>query len=111
MSRELVEQVRAEKPNHVLEIGCGNGDLASKLMAVSNCYYTGFEEYPEQENLIDVAEKLQVMGFSKFMLINGDTSKEADVLPFDFAITDEANRAWVEQNIEQGGTIIGTGNG
>jgi len=127
----LLEIVRDEKPKHLVEIGTWSGKRAIELMAVSNCYYTGFDlfEYANDETderefnvkahyeMVDVAKSIEQAGFSKFALIRGDTNTtlwEWDGEPFDFCWIDgghsvttiENDFKWASENISEGGTII-----
>ena len=45
--KSLIEIVRDTKPRHVVEIGTWDGKRAVEFMAVSNCYYTGFDLFEE----------------------------------------------------------------
>lgn len=127
----LLEIVRDEKPEHVVEIGTWNGKRAIEMMAVSNCYYTGFdlfedatEETDKKEfnvkphnEMVEVARSIEQAGFSRFALVRGNTNKtlwEWKGEPFDFAFIDGGHSVetiqndyeWVAQNIKKGGTII-----
>jgi predicted O-methyltransferase YrrM len=127
----LLDYVRDLQPKHVVEIGTWNGKRASEFMAVSNCYYTGFDVFEEgdqaldskelnvkrHEEMVEVAKKLETVGVNRFMLVRGDTNKtlwETEVEPFDFAFIDGGHSLatiqndfnWVYENIEEGGTII-----
>lgn len=132
--RQLLELVRDIKPKHVIEIGTWNGKRAIEMMAVSNCYYTGFDLFEEatqetdlkefnvkpHHGLVDVGKSIEMAGFNKFCLIRGDTKEQ---LPkyfnngaetFDFAFIDgghsaetiESDFRWISDNIDDGGTII-----
>ena len=129
--KTLLEVVRDLKPKHVVEIGTWNGKRATEFMAVSDCYYTGFDlfedataEDDEKEfnvkahfEMIEVAKSIEIAGFDKFCLIRGNTNEtleKAEVEPFDFAFIDgghsietiENDFAWVRANIEPGGVIV-----
>lgn len=133
MSRyeNLIEIVRDLKPEHVVEIGTWNGRRAVEMMAVSNCYYTGFDLFEEasketdkvefnvknHNEMMEVAKSIEMAGFNRFCLIRGNTNKtlnETDVKPFDFAFIDGGHSVetikndfeWVKKNISKGGTII-----
>jgi len=123
--RAVTELVRDTKPEHVLEIGTKLGKRAAEFMAVSNCYYTGFDLFEEAGGrnfeMIDVGKQLVMQGFSKFMLVRGNTKetlpKVRDVLPFDFAFIDggeeefEHDLEWVKKNITPDGTIVSIAEG
>jgi len=127
----LLEIVRDEKPKHVVEIGTWNGKRAVEMMAVSNCYYTGFDLFEdatkdtdEKEfnvkahfDMIEVAKTIETIGCNKFALIKGDTNTtlwESDLEPFDFCFIDGGHSEetirndykWASERIEKGGTII-----
>lgn len=127
----LLEIVRDEKPHHVVEIGTWNGKRAVEMMAVSNCYYTGFDlfedatkEDDEREfnvkqhfEMSEVARTIETIGLNKFALIKGNTNEtlwEAELEPFDFCFIDGGHSEetikndfkWASENIEKGGTII-----
>jgi len=132
--RQLLEMVRDIKPEHVIEIGTWNGKRAIEMMAVSNCYYTGFDLFEEatketdlkefnvkrHNNMVDVAKSVQTAGFSKFCLIRGNTNEtlgryfKNGAEPFDFAFIDgghsketiENDFRLIAANIQKGGTII-----
>lgn len=119
------------QPNHVVEIGTWNGDRAADFMGTSNCYYTGFDLFEEASQETDekeynvkkhfevaeVAQALNRKGFTKYMLVRGDTNEtlaNTTVEPFDFCFIDGGHSedtikndfTWVYENIEPGGTII-----
>jgi len=87
--RQLLELVRDKKPKHVIEIGTWDGKRAIEMMAVSNCYYTGFDLFEEatkeidkkehnvksHNSLVDVGKYIENAGFSKFCLIRGNTNE------------------------------------
>lgn len=127
----LLEIVRDEKPHHVVEIGTWNGRRALEFMAVSDCYYTGFDLFedatPDDDEkefnvknhfeMAEVAHSLEQSGVNKFALIKGNTNEtlwNTEVEPFDFCFIDgghsvetiENDFKWVSENIQQGGTII-----
>ena len=131
---QLLDMVRDKKPRHVIEIGTWNGKRAMEFMAVSNCYYTGFDLFEDATPETDKAEfnvkrpcsianagkAIEKAGFSRFCLIRGNTNQtlpeyfEKEQPPFDFAFIDgghsiatiENDYRWIAQNIEEGGTII-----
>ena len=119
------------QPEHIVEIGTWNGKRATEFMALSDCYYTGFDVFEEgnkeldakelnvkQNNeMVEVAKRLEMVGVNRFMLVRGDTNKtlhETQVEPFDFAFIDGGHSVetikndfdWVYKNISDGGTII-----
>ena len=119
------------QPEHVVEIGTWNGDRAADFMGTSNCYYTGFDLFEEASQETDekeynvkkhfevaeVAQALQRKGFTKYMLVRGDTNEtlaNTTVEPFDFCFIDGGHSEdtikndfdWVYENIQPGGTII-----
>ena len=127
----LIEIVKELQPKHVVEIGTWNGKRAASFMGATDCYYTGFDLFEEASKetdekefnvkqhfeLTEVAQQLDVMGFSKYMLTRGDTNKtlwEADVAAFDFCFIDGGHSEetirndflWAIENIAEGGTII-----
>ena len=129
--KTLIDIVRDLQPKHVVEIGTWSGERAAQFMAISNCYYTGFDLFEEQtpevseqelnvkrpHELVEVAKKLETVGVNRFMLVRGNTNKtlhETEVEPFDFAFIDGGHSVatikndfdWVYENIEDGGTII-----
>ena len=132
--RQLLELVRDQKPKHVIEIGTWNGKRAIEMMAVSNCYYTGFDLFEEatkeidkkeynvknHNDMVDVGRSIETAGFSKFCLIRGNTRKTLETFfengaePFDFCFVDGGHSIktirndykWLSENIEKGGTII-----
>lgn len=127
----LLDIVRDIKPEHVVEIGTWNGRRAIEMMAVSNCYYTGFDLFEDASEETDktefnvkshsemneVAKAIEAAGFSKFCLIRGNTHETLEnhnIEPFDFAFIDGGHSIetirndfkWVKKNISKGGTII-----
>lgn len=131
--RQLLEIVRDLKPKHIIEIGTWNGKRAIEMMAVSNCYYTGFDLFEEatkesdekefnvkaHNGMINVAKSIETAGFSKFCLIRGNTNETLKTYfenphSFDFAFIDgghsvetiENDFKWISDNIDDGGTII-----
>ena len=48
--------VRDTKPRHVIEIGTWSGKRAMEFMAVSDCYYTGFDLFEEATKDTDKKE-------------------------------------------------------
>jgi predicted O-methyltransferase YrrM len=132
--RQLVDIIREKKPQHVIETGTWIGNRALTFMAVTNCYYTGFDLFEEATpetiekelnskrrcSLADTGRVIETAGFHKFCLIRGDTNKtlqeyfEGEPAPFDFAFIDgghsmatiENDFRWLAGNIEKGGTII-----
>ena len=106
---KLVELVREAQPKHIVEIGTWNGKRATEMLAVSDAYYTGFDLFEEandttdkeelnvknHEDMVDVAKKIEMVGFNKFSLIRGNTRETLpkwiesdDFQPFDFAFID-----------------------
>jgi len=129
--RTLIEIVRDEKPKHIVEIGTWGGKRAIEMMAVSDCYYTGFDLFEcatkdtddaefnvkQHVEIHDVGKFIEMAGFSKFCLIRGNTNvtlHESNLEPFDFCFIDGGHSVetiqndyeWVAQNISEGGTII-----
>ena len=129
--KRLFEIVRDLHPKHIVEIGTWNGMNAKSMMAVSDCYYTGFDLFDEatketdktefnvkQHNgIYDVGKAIEMAGFIKFCLIRGNTNETLhkwEIEPFDFAFIDgghsvktiENDYEWIAQNISEGGTII-----
>lgn len=131
--RQLFELVRDIRPKHVIEIGTWNGKRAMEMMAVSDCYYTGFDLFEDatketdlkefnvksHNGMVNVAKSIETAGFNKFCLIRGNTNetleeyfKKSD--PFDFAFIDGGHSKetiqndfqWISDNIDDGGTII-----
>jgi len=127
----LFEIVRDLKPKHIVEIGTWDGHNAKSMMAVTDCYYTGFDLFDEangetdklefnvksHHDIYDVGKSIELAGFSKFCLYRGNTNKtlhEANLDPFDFCFIDGGHSVetiqndyeWVAQNISEGGTII-----
>ena len=125
---ELVNEVR---PKHVVEIGTWNGKRAAEFMAVSNCYYTGFDlfeaatkETDEEElnikpncDMMEVAKTIESVGLSRFCLIRGNTKEtlwKAKLEPFDFCFIDGGHSVltiqndyeWAITHIEPGGIIV-----
>lgn len=132
--KQLLEIVRDTKPKHIIEMGTWNGKRAIEMMAVSNCYYTGFDLFEEADkdtdlkefnvkphnSMVDVAKTIEMAGFSKFCLIRGNSNETLPKYfnngcdPFDFAFIDgghsvdtiENDFRWISDNIDKGGTII-----
>ena len=129
--KRLFEIVRDLQPKHIVEIGTWDGHNAKGLMAVTDCYYTGFDLFEEADDetdkaefnvkshnsICDVGKNIEMAGLSKFCLIRGNTNKtlhKTNVEPFDFAFIDGGHSVetiqndyeWVAQNISEGGTII-----
>jgi predicted O-methyltransferase YrrM len=132
--RQLVDIIREKKPKHVIETGTCTGNRALTFMAVTNCYYTGFDLFedatPESDkkelnvkrraSIANTGKAIEMAGLHKFCLIRGNTNKtlqeyfEGDPQPFDFAFIDggcsiatiENDFRWLVGNIEKGGTII-----
>lgn len=85
--RRLLETVRDLNPERVLEVGTWNGMRAAQFMALTNCFYVGFDLFEEVEDGIDEAEKnvkphsglvpvalsLEEAGFDRYCLIRGNT--------------------------------------
>jgi predicted O-methyltransferase YrrM len=111
----LFELVRDLQPQHCVEIGTWTGKRASEWMAVSNCYYTGFDLFEEgtteqdkaelnvktRAEMSEVAKRLDTTGLYKYTLVRGDTketlpkmritsapSETFDMHPFDFCFID-----------------------
>ena len=90
--RYLVDILLEKKPEHVVEIGTWDGSRAREFMALTDCYYTGFDLFEgatkatdkkefnvrSHEELMLVGRFIEFVGFSKFCLIRGDTN---DILP------------------------------
>lgn len=132
--RQLLEIVRDTKPKHVIEIGTWSGKRAMEFMAVSDCYYTGFDLFEEatkdsdrkefnvkpHHSLVDAGRAIESAGFSKFCLIRGDTHEtlekhfENGAEPFDFCFIDGGHSIktikndykWMSENIDKGGMIV-----
>jgi len=132
--RQLLELVRDKKPKHVIEIGTWDGKRAIEMMAVSNCYYTGFDLFEKMtkeidkkelnvkphNSLVDVGKYIENAGFSKFCLIRGNTNEllkpyfENGAEPFDFCFIDGGHSVktikndykWISKYIDKDGTII-----
>jgi predicted O-methyltransferase YrrM len=131
--RELFGIVRDLQPRHVIEIGTWGGKRAAEFMAVSDCYYTGFDLFDqataetdrtemnikEHFDLQTVAKQLETAGLSKFCLIRGNTRETLpkffeDYEPFDFAFIDgghsvetiKSDFELIYKHIDPGGTII-----
>jgi predicted O-methyltransferase YrrM len=106
---KLLELVKERQPKHLVEIGTWNGKRATELMAVCDCYYTGFDLFEEatresdtaemnvknHEDMVDVAKRIEMVGLNRFKLIRGNTREtlpkwiESDEFqPFDFAFID-----------------------
>lgn len=127
----LLEIVRDQQPRHIVEIGTWNGERACQMMAMCDCYYTGFDLFEDatketdlaefnvkQHNeLVPVAQRIEMAGFSKFQLIRGNTKetlREWEYEPFDFVFIDgghsietiENDYNWAKFSISEGGTII-----
>ena len=127
----LSQLVRKLKPKHIVEIGTWDGRRAIELMAVTDAYYTGFDLFEEANSdtdekelnvkehcdIVEVGKSIELAGFSKFVLVRGNTNKtlwETKVEPFDFCFIDGGHSVetiqndyeWASQNIEPGGTII-----
>ena len=131
---QLMDIVREKMPKHVIETGTWKGKRAKEFMALTNCYYTGFDlfedaspETDKQEfnvkrpiSIADAGKSIEMAGFSKFCLIRGNTHETLpeyfanDHQPFDFAFIDgghsiatiENDFRYIAANIEKGGTII-----
>ena len=129
--RQLTDIVLEKMPKHVVEIGTWNGERACQFMALTDCYYTGFDLFEDANKEIDqrelnvkdhmdlvpIGQYIEFVGFSKFCLIRGDTNEtlhKTDVPPFDFCFIDGGHSEatirndfeWAKKNIEKGGTII-----
>jgi hypothetical protein len=100
-------------------------------MALTDCYYTGFDLFedatqemdqkefnvkPHQE-LVPVGQYIEFVGFHKFCLIKGNTNETLHKWkgePFDFVFIDGGHSEatikndfdWAVKNIEKGGTIV-----
>ena len=108
---QLFDLVRNKKPKHVIEIGTWTGKRALEFMAVSNCYYTGFDLFEDAtpeinkaelnakrpSSIASVGKAIEQAGFNKFCLIRGNThetlpdyfsSMYGSWEPFDFAYID-----------------------
>jgi len=129
--KDLLDIVRELNPYHVVEIGTWNGKRAAEFMAVSNCEYTGFDLFEDatketdkheynvkpHNNIIDVASRLEGLGFHNFTLVKGntnDTLREWPKSNFDFAYIDGGHSIetikndfdFIYENIDEGGTIV-----
>ena len=131
--RQLLDIVRLKKPEHIIEVGTWGGKRALEMMAVSGCYYTGFDLFEDLDveiskkegntkrphSISDVGKLLETAGLSKFCLIRGDTNETLKAYfekshPFDFAYIDggksiatlENDFRWIVGNISKGGTVI-----
>ena len=131
--KKLLDIVRELQPKHVVEIGTWNGKRATEFMAVTNCFYTGFDlfeqatkETDEKElnvkphnEIVEVAGMIEMAGFSRFALFRGDTKETLpkwlkDHDPFDFCFIDGGHSVEtirsdfenIHSAIENGGTII-----
>lgn len=127
----LFDLVRELNPKHAVEIGTWNGRNAVEWMALTNCYYTGFDLFEEATKELNEAElnvkpsfevvetgnNIERMGFDKFCLIRGNTRETLwnfDIDPFDFCFIDGGHSEetikndfeWAKENITPGGVII-----
>lgn len=131
----LLELVRDLQPKHVVEIGAWNGKRACEFMAVSNCFYTGFDLFEDatketdaeelnvkaHAELVEVAKRIEMAGLNRFALHRGDSKVTVpkwiasdEFQPFDFAFIDGGHsvetinsdfRA-IKEAISPGGVII-----
>lgn len=129
--RPLTDILLEKMPNHVVEIGSWSGTRACQIMAITDCYYTGFDLFEDatkeidakelnvksRTELVPVGQYIEFVGFHKFLLIRGDTNEtlhKTDVPPFDFCIIDggrsedtiKNDLEWANKNMEPGGTIV-----
>lgn len=130
---EILKIVRDLKPEHAIEVGTWNGKRGVEMMAVSNCYYSGFDLFDEgtkkldkaefnvkdHTSLVEVAKQIEQVGFSKFALYRGNSRKTLPLWleklpPFQFAFIDGGHSVetiasdfkHIYDNIDEGGTII-----
>jgi hypothetical protein len=129
--RQLVDILLEKNPRHVVEIGTWDGKRACEIMALTDCYYTGFDLFedatkeldrkefnikPHME-LVPIGQFIEFVGFTKFCLIKGDTNETLHKWKgesFDFCFIDGGHSEttirndfeWAYKNIEKGGTII-----
>jgi len=129
--KKLLDIVREAQPRHVVEIGTWNGKRATEFMAVTDCYYTGFDLFEEatketdeaelnvknHNEMVEVAKMIEMAGFSKFSLIRGDTKETLpkwENEPFDFAFIDgghslktiQSDFHHIYERIDDGGIIV-----
>ena len=130
----LLDIVREAQPYHVVEIGTWNGKRACEFMAVTDCFYTGFDLFEEanrdldaqelnvkaHNEIVEVAKRIEMAGLSKFALFRGNTREtlpdwiDNHYKPFDFAFIDGGHSVetiksdfdYIYENIDDGGIII-----
>ena len=132
---KLLDIVRELQPEHIVEIGTWNGKRATEFMAVTNCYYTGFDLFEDatketdqaelnvkpHHEMVEVAKRIEQTGLGKFALHRGDTKETLskwiegpDFEPFDFAFIDgghsvetiDSDYKLIREAISPGGVII-----